>query len=565
MRLYHSRFLVWPLLALALLLAACASPQSNPGLVQVAVEADGKSLAVQVAAGSSVQQALAAAGLSLGSLDRSDPPIYSRVSAGQSVRLVRVTEKFEVTREPVPFENQVLYNESLPEGKDHEVYIQEGKNGLREVVVRHVYEDGVEVSSSQVKSTVIEQPVAAIWMKGIQRPFAPVTVPGRLVYLRDGNAWMIEATTGNRRAVVTTGDLDGYIFSLSDDGSWLLFTRKAKTDGQINTLWAARIGDPKTDGTPASLIDLRIKNVIYFAEWLPGSNAQAAFSTVEPQVAAPGWRTNNDLRNVTIFKSRETYSSTVQLKENLGGVYPWWGISFAWANDALRLAYANDHAVGILDVEPGKNNSLQEKGLSAWLQFAPLKTYSDWAWVPGVSWGPDGKMLYSVSHFAPAGMVLPEESQLFDLSAIPLEGGSALPLAADVGMFAYPLASPRQTQPSGEQGYQVAYLQAALPHESATSHYQVCVMDRDGSNKRGLFPEAGVVGLNPQREWGQWSPAPLPGSDHWAIATIYEGNLWLVDASAGSPGCQPGQSPANEKIQAWQITGDGQTTRVAWK
>ncbi|HEX7976446.1 MAG TPA: G5 domain-containing protein [Anaerolineales bacterium] len=551
-------------MAIALFLGACASPRNSQEQIRVDVSADGKTLAVQVAAGSSVQQALSAANLSLGALDRTDPPIYSVLSAGQSVRLVRVTEKFEVIHEAIPFENQTLYNESLPEGKDNEVYIQEGKNGKREVVTRQVFEDGVEVSRSEVKSTVIEQPVAAIWMKGIQRPFTPVAVPGRLVYLRDGNAWMIEATTGNRRAVVTTGDLDGYIFSLSDDGTWLLFTRKSKAEGQINSLWAARIGDPKTDGTPAGLVDLKIKNVIYFADWLPGSSAQAAYSTVEPQVAAPGWRTNNDLRNVTIFKSKETYTSTVQLRENLGGVYPWWGISFAWANDTLRLAYANDHAVGILDVNSAKN-SLQEKGLSSWLEFAPLKTYSDWAWVPGVSWGPDGKMLYSVNHFAPPGMALPEESQLFDLAAIPLEGGPAVSLASDVGMFAYPVPSPVQVQPSGEQAYQVAYLQAALPHESATSHYQVCVMDRDGSNKRALFPEAGMVGLKPQREWGDWSPAPLPGSSNFAIATIYEGNLWLVDASAGSDGCKPGQSPANEKVQAWQITGDGQTTRVAWK
>ena len=103
-------------------------------------------------------------------------------------------------------------------------------------------------------------------MTGVQTPFVPVAIPGRLVYLRDGNAWMIEETTGNRQAIVTKGDLDGYIFSLSTDGTWLLFTRRSKEEGQINSLWAAQIGKKRP------IIDLEVKNVVYFADWVPGSD-----------------------------------------------------------------------------------------------------------------------------------------------------------------------------------------------------------------------------------------------------------------------------------------------------
>jgi hypothetical protein len=117
-------------------------------------------------------------------------------------------------------------------------------------------------------------------------------------------------------------------------------------------------------------------------------------------------------------------------------------------------------------------------------------------------------------------------------------------------MFAYPLVSPLQPLPSGEQGYQVAYLQAAFPNQSETSRYRLVVMDRDGSNPKALFPEEGLPGLTPQREWGAWSSAPLPTSSHYAIAVIYQGNLWLVDATTGD---------------AQQITGDNLTSRVAWR
>jgi hypothetical protein len=75
-------------------------------------------------------------------------------------------------------------------------------------------------------------------------------------------------------------------------------------------------------------------------------------------------------------------------------------------------------------------------------------------------------------------------------------------------------------------------------------------MDRDGSNPQVLFPPEGNPGITPQRDWGAWSPDPLPDSGNYAIALVYQGNLWLVDAVAG---------------QAQQVTGDGLTTRVIWK
>ena len=118
-------------------------------------------------------------------------------------------------------------------------------------------------------------------------------------------------------------------------------------------------------------------------------------------------------------------------------------------------------------------------------------------------------------------------------------------------MFAYPLASPLQPKASGEGAYQVAYLQAIFPNQSESSRYRLVVMDRDGSNRKVLFPtDDRSGGLSPQNDWGVWSPAPMPESGNYAIALIYQGNLWIVDTVTG---------------KAQQITGDGLTTRVIWK
>jgi resuscitation-promoting factor RpfB len=52
----------------------------------------------------------------------------------------------------------------------------------------------------------------------------------------------MEGSTANRRVIVSTGDLDGRIFTLSPNGEYLVFTRKSNkpADQEINTLWAVR-------------------------------------------------------------------------------------------------------------------------------------------------------------------------------------------------------------------------------------------------------------------------------------------------------------------------------------
>jgi hypothetical protein len=384
-------------------------------------------------------------------------------------------------------------------------------------------------------------------MIGIQAPFSPVAIPGQLLYLRDGNVWIIEGATGNRRAILTTGDLDGRVFSLSSDGAWLLFTRGVEGDPEkINSLWVANISGSAREGAAEANaeqmpVELGVFNIIHFADWFPGSNTKILFSTVEPRAAAPGWQANNDLISLTFSPTGWTTKWATLLEANSGGVYGWWGTTFLWGPDGQSLAYTRPDSIGMVD--------LQNAAMNPSLEIKPLLTRGDWAWVPGLTWGPDGKVLYTLDHVSPAGAVSPEESPLFDLTAVPLEGAPVLHLVSQTGMFSYPLASPLQTQPSGETGYQIAFLQATFPNQSDTSRYRLAVMDRDGSNRRVLFPSEDAAGLEPLRDWGAWSPALMPESGNYSIAVLYLGNLWIVNSSSG---------------EAVQITGDGLTSRVIW-
>lgn len=515
------------LLVFSLLMAGCRSPQLG-GNITVNITADGQRREVNVQAGSTVSQALQEAGLATGDLDRSEPPFYTVLSDGDNIVLTRVEEVFETEQVVVPFERQTVRNETLPEGERR--LIQPGVTGLEEITYRRILEDGVEVSKAAVKTVVMQEALPEIVMIGAQASFTPLTIPGTLVYLAGSNAWIMEGSTANRRLLVSTGDLDGRIFTLSPNGEYLIFTRKSKkpADQEINTLWVVR-----TASQNPNPIWMQAYNVVHFAGWIPGTNS-VAYSTVEPRSTAPGWQANNDLYRVSLAGG----SPRKVLEANSGGVYGWWGMSFAFASDG-RLAYARPDGIGLVDLDGGYLKPL--------LEITPLNTHSDWAWIPPLAWGADGKTLFLVTHTAAPAPVTAEESPFFDLTATSFSNEATAALVEGSGMFASPAASPVR-QSGKEKSYQIAYLQAIFPEQSETSRYRLMVMDRDGSNRRALFPPSDSGGIEPQSP--AWAPEPLAGQTGDFLGVVYQGNLWLIDSGSGG---------------AYQVTGDGLITRIDWK
>jgi resuscitation-promoting factor RpfB len=541
-RLYHSHFKppVWSTVFLYLLLLnACSPPRLTQDLIQISLLVDGKAIQVQMPAGSNVQEVLSKTGITLSSLDRIEPPIYTILRNEDEIKVVRVTEEFEIEQVVIPFERQVLRNETLPEGETR--LSQPGMNGLMENTFRRVYEDGNEIARSIVRSVVVQEAVPEIVMVGSQTPFLSLSIPGRLAYLSAGNAWVMEGTTGDRRPVVTSGDLDGRVFKLSPDGRWLLYSRATGDSDTINSLWASRVDENST-----VLVDFKVENIIHFAQFGPDSST-VAFSTVEPRTTAPGWQANNDLHLVSLSNSGFLGTFREIFEPNSGGVYGWWGMDIAWGPDLDQMAYARPDGVGTIE--------LGEAALSFFTEIIPFQTGGDWAWVPGLNWSPDGKYLFTVGHTAPEGSQSPETSQQFDLLAIPVEAGATIKLVTQVGMFAYPVSSPIQTPlQEGERSetvnndYQIAFLQAIFPSQSETSRYRLAVMDRDGSNRRVIFPSDGEPGLDPQEVI--WSPEPVGVEGSYMLAMVYQDNIWLVNVKDG---------------QAQQITGDGLISRIDWR
>ncbi len=503
-----------------------------------------QSARVQLPSGATVQDALNKMGARIGEFDRVEPSSYTILKDGTKIIIFQRQEIYDVKEAAIPYEQQTVRSMNLPVGDIR--MIQAGENGTEEITFRRVYEGNVEISNNQIKSVVVKEPVSQILMTGSQIPFTPFDIPGILAYISGGNAWVMEGSTSKRRPLVMNGKLDGRVFSLSPDGSWLLFSQRVQEKEKINSLFVVR-----TDGISKDPLALQVDNIIQFAGWVPGSNLRIAFSSVEPRTAAPGWQANNDLYLLD-FSANGWVSKRVQvLSSNAGGVYGWWGTNFLFSPDGSKLLYVRPDEIGIVDVIEGKQLPL--------VKITPLQTQADWAWVPGVSWNPDGGMLYTVTHKAQATAELAETSTVFDLAAVLLDG-TTVPIVSQAGMFAYPIPSPVQALSTGENAYQLAYLQAIFANQSQTSRYRLVVSDRDGSNKKVIFPTEGMLGLDPQQVI--WSPQALTGKKEgkailtnasvtgYVVAFIYQKDIWFGDVDTGI---------------ARQVSGENSVTKIDWR
>jgi hypothetical protein len=510
----------------ALLLASCQTfiPTQTASDLSVKFIHDGQTETKSIPQNDTVRQALAAAGITLDSLDKVDPGLDELISENQSITVVRVKEEFDVDESTLPFESQTVKNESLATGQT--LLIQAGVNGIQSNTYRIVSEDGVEKSRTIVKTEVTQAAVPEIIMVGIQSPYKSIEINGVLAYISSSNAWVMESTTGNRREIANSGDLDGRIFSLSQDSKWLLYSRSAaKNDStSINSLWVVNIAD-----TSAAPIAIDAKNVVHYAQWVPSKELTIAYSTVEPRSTAPGWQANNDLIVLNFNEVGKTLEKKTIIDTNPGGVYGWWGTIYAISPDASEIAYARPDSIGLVDSEKHELNPV--------IEFSAYQTQGDWAWVPGLSWSSAHSALFCVLPASTSS----NNDVTFGLSAYIPGNSSQINLQENTGMFSYPVVSSQNSQGR----YQVAYLTAILPDQSSTSRYELRVMDRDGSNMKKLYPGEGIQGLDPQQV--VWSPAADSDS---LIAFIAQGNILFVDPITGN-------------IQ--QITGDGSISKIDWK
>jgi resuscitation-promoting factor RpfB len=501
------------LLVFTLLMSGCQRPAE---VKQVFIEVDhGRHvLNTDVA---TVRDALAQAEIELGELDRVEPDLYVQIGPEMTIRVIRVAENIEVERVTLPFERQVVVNEALPNGERR--LVQLGANGEEEVTIRVVREDGVEVERTEISRISILEPIDEIIVVGAEgRGLASVPVEGAIAYLAGGNAWVMRDSNRARRPLTTEGDLDGRVFSLAADGRTLAYTRRLEGDLEtpLNQLWMV-----STTVVGERPISLPVQGALY-AQWSPVvTDTRLAYSTFARVASSPGWRANNDLWLLDV--SAQTVDPVEVRPPNAAGIYSWWGTSFKWSPDGSQMAYARADQVGVIDFLSGRDRVL--------LDFAPVATFGDWVWIPGIDWSPNGQFIAATGHGLPLASESPEESPVFDLWLLATTGSLQARVAEQVGMWSGPSW--------GQAG--LVFGQAESPLASVDSRYQLRLIDHDGSNNQPIFPTN--QGLGVQLPEIVWSPSAKE------IVFVNNGNLFLLKLD-GTP--------------ARQLTTDGQASHPLW-
>jgi hypothetical protein len=184
----YLRLRILLLAALGLSLLALVGCQDQPQQLFIEVDRSRRSITTESA---TVRDALTAAGVSLGALDRVSPDLYVETEPGMVIVVTRVEEEFESERVSVPFERKTVINEALPAGETR--LIQLGVNGEDEITYRITLENDIEVERTQVSRLPISEPVDEIIAVGAQDRLEPAPIDGVVAYLSAGNAWVMRA------------------------------------------------------------------------------------------------------------------------------------------------------------------------------------------------------------------------------------------------------------------------------------------------------------------------------------------------------------------------------------
>lgn len=525
------RSLVLAAAVLTMVLLAACQPQDDPTMI-ITLAVDGRELAIPQESPVTVGEILRAQEVELGPLDQVNPPEYSQITDGMRITVARVREESECTEIEVPFARRTIPNEALAPGETR--LAQPGQSGIEQTCYRVVFIDNVRQNPVPISRVPLREPQDEIVYIGPSGELDPTSVDGTLAYLSNGNAWIMRGSSSAKRPLTDSSDLDGRVLSLSADGRSLLYTR-ASTDASgaiFNQLWL--IEDATTDSPPVALVP---QNVLS-AAWVPSQPNTISYSTGEKSTSAPGWRSNNDLFLMTIdARSGQALTVNPLVPASSAGLYSWWGTEFTWSPSGALLAWVRADSMGLVDLVTGELKPL--------LSYPVFETRQSWSWRATVSFSPAEDLILTTVHGEPIGNEPPQTSPVFHVAVVAASGAFSAEVARNTGIWSTPRFSAALTDPNtGSATWQLAYLRARNLSNSInqSAEYDLVAADRDGSNPRVIFPAAGQPGVNASAE-----PIWNPVGSH--LALIYQGNVWLVDASSGV---------------ANQVTLDGAASHPVW-
>lgn len=522
------------LIALLVLLwwAAACTPQAQDEGLFITLQVDGGERTYRQPIAITVGEFLRQVEVDLGPLDEVNPPVFSQLADGMRVTVVRVTEESECVENPLPFRTRTIPNESLRPGEER--LAQSGQPGAEQVCYRIMVRDGVRQEPVEVSRVILRDPQDEVIYVGPSGQIDVVPITGTLAYISNNNVWVIRSNSTSKRVLTDTNDVDPRVFSLSDDGRRLLYTRFMPEEERavaFNRLWM--LPDTTRAVDPVALLP---QNVIY-GDWVPNETDVISYSTAEATAVTPGWDADNNLWVMQIDPiSGQSLNAREIVPASFGGLDGWWGTRFEWSPDGSSLAWVRADSIGLVNLNTGELNPL--------LSYRVFETRQPWSWRATVSWSEDSSLLLTTVHGLPVGNEPPETSPAFHVAVADVNGRFTAEIVRNAGIWSMPKYSPLRQDESGAVIGHIAYLRARelANNVNANAEYDLVVADRDGSNARVIFPQPGETGLRADTNF-VWSP------DGTQIAFIYRGDLWVIDVSSSI---------------AHRLTLDGNASRPLW-
>lgn len=139
----------------------------------VVVQADGRQRVMHTLGGT-VAEVIDDLRLHVGEFDRIEPSAYNSVSAGDVIRIVRVTKLLGEQHKELPFAVVKKNDTALAQGK--EKVVTEGRQGTLLETLEYTYENGVLASERVLDTTVAEASVDKVIAVGTKKPVAILSV-----------------------------------------------------------------------------------------------------------------------------------------------------------------------------------------------------------------------------------------------------------------------------------------------------------------------------------------------------------------------------------------------------
>ena len=161
--------------------------------VEVTVEADGKSVKAKVPVTATVEDAVTAAGFTVGKDDVLNVDKTETVTAGMSIKLDQVSYRETETTQEIPYETIQEETDELDQGETQVKTV--GENGSRTIVTREKLVNGQVVETEEISNTVVKEPVNEVVLVGtrevVQAQAAPsygaASTSGGVLIDHDGN------------------------------------------------------------------------------------------------------------------------------------------------------------------------------------------------------------------------------------------------------------------------------------------------------------------------------------------------------------------------------------------